>query len=225
MPQSTRSRGVETVVATGTAAALCAGVWLLDHGTDRHTPPRPPAAHAVTTDPRPSAESVPELSPVPMSGRPERVRVPAIGVDAPLTGLGLTGDGALEAPPRDEGEAAGWYEDGTVPGDVGTALVAGHVDTAEGPAVFYRLGALKEGATVLIDRQDGLTATFVVDAVEVYEGPDFPDQRVYGPAARPEIRLITCGGSFDPEAGGYQGNVVVFAHLTGIGRTAEDDAP
>ncbi len=109
---------------------------------------------------------------------------------------------------------AGWYEAGTTPGETGTAIVAGHVDNADGPAVFYRLGALKRGDRVEVDRRDGTVALFTVDAVEVYSARDFPDDKVYGAAPRPELRVITCGGGYSKTTG-YQGNVVVFAHLTG----------
>jgi len=92
--------------------------------------------------------------------------------------------------------------------------VAGHVDNAEGPAVFYDLGALAKGHTIEVDRRDGSVAVFTVDAVEVYDARAFPDEKVYGAADRPELRVITCGGGYSKKTG-YRGNVVVFAHLTG----------
>lgn len=129
-------------------------------------------------------------------------------------GLGLTPTGSLDVPPAAKENLAGWYEAGTTPGETGTAIVAGHVDNADGPAVFYDLGALKKGSTVEVARRDGGTAVFSVDSVEVYDAKDFPDEKVYGAAHRPELRVITCGGGYS-RATGYQGNVVVFAHLTG----------
>ncbi|MET9159442.1 class F sortase, partial [Streptomyces parvulus] len=154
--------------------------------------------------------AAPALPPSP----PDRIRIPAIEVDAPMTGLGLTPSGSLDVPPAEKKNLAGWYEAGTTPGETGTAIVAGHVDNAEGPAVFYRLGALKKGAAIEVDRRDGGVALFTVDAVEVYAADDFPDAKVYGAAHRPELRVITCGGGYSRSTG-YQGNVVVFAHLTG----------
>ncbi|WP_060889192.1 class F sortase, partial [Streptomyces scabiei] len=145
---------------------------------------------------------------------PDRIRIPSLRVDAPLTGLGLTAAGSLDVPPAAKPNLAGWYEAGTSPGERGTSIVAGHVDNADGPAVFFRLGALKRGAVVEVDRRDGGTAVFTVDAVEVYDARDFPDAKVYGAATRPELRVITCGGGYS-RATGYRGNVVVFAHLTG----------
>jgi LPXTG-site transpeptidase (sortase) family protein len=193
-----------------TLLALGSGTWLL-HGAagTPAPPPQPSAAQAATGTDRPGA-AAPALPPSP----PERVRIPSIRVNAPLMGLGLTESGSLDVPPADRKNLAGWYEAGTTPGERGTAILAGHVDNAEGPAVFYDLGALKKGSAVEVDRRDGTVAEFTVDAVEVYEAKDFPDEKVYGAAARPELRVITCGGGYS-RATGYRGNVVVFAHLTG----------
>ncbi|OSZ62312.1 class F sortase [Streptomyces pharetrae CZA14] len=198
-----------TAIAAVTAVALCAGAWLLRDGTTSHAPPQPSAAEAHA-DPAAGRPAAPALPPSP----PDRIRIPAIRVDAPLTGLGLTRTGSLEVPPAGRPDLAGWYEAGTTPGERGTAIVAGHVDNAEGPAVFYGLGALRRGGTIEVDRRDGSVAVFTVDAVEVYQAKNFPDEKVYGPARRPELRVITCGGGYS-RATGYQGNVVVFAHLTG----------
>ncbi|MGW0816003.1 class F sortase [Streptomyces viridiviolaceus] len=198
-----------TAIAAVTAVALCSGVWLLSGGTGTEAPPQPSAAQARSGQAG-EAPAAPALPPSP----PDRIRIPAIGVNAPLMGLGLTGTGSLDAPPPEIKNLAGWYEAGTTPGETGTAIVAGHVDNAEGPAVFYRLGALKKGDTIEADRRDGGVAVFTVDAVEVYAATDFPDEKVYGAAKRPELRVITCGGGYSRSTG-YQGNVVVFAHLTG----------
>lgn len=199
-----------TVIAAVTAAALCCGAWLLHSGAATHAPPQPSAAQAHSGGRQTPQRSAPALPPSP----PDRVRIPAIHVDAPLTGLALTRTGSLDVPPAEKTNLAGWYEAGTTPGETGTAIVAGHVDNADGPAVFYDLGALRKGSTVEVDRRDGSVAVFTVDAVEVYRARDFPDAKVYGPANRPELRVITCGGGYS-KATGYQGNVVVFAHLTG----------
>ncbi|OIJ62608.1 class F sortase [Streptomyces mangrovisoli] len=203
-----RATAGNTVIAAVTAAALCSGAWLLHSGAS-HPPPQPSAAEASAA-PAAGRSAAPALAPSP----PDRIRIPSIRVSAPLMGLGLTASGSLDVPPASEKNLAGWYEAGTMPGEKGTAIVAGHVDNADGPAVFYDLGALKRGATVEVDRRDGSVAVFTVDAVEVYAASDFPDQKVYGAAARPELRVITCGGGYSRSTG-YQGNVVVFAHLTG----------
>ncbi|MCF1506881.1 class F sortase [Streptomyces glomeratus] len=190
-------------------AALCSGVWLLRGAAETQAPPQPSVAQAVA-DTGPGRFVASALPPSP----PDRIRIPSIRVDAPLMGLGLTRTGSLDVPPARYKNLAGWYQAGTMPGETGTAIVAGHVDNTEGPAVFYDLGAVRRGSTIEVDRRDGSTAVFTVDAVEVYAARDFPDQKVYGAAARPELRVITCGGGYSSTTG-YQGNVVVFAHLTG----------
>ena len=197
-----------TAIAAVTVAALCSGAWLLLGGNGEQAPPQPSAAEG-RLNPAEAALGAPALPPSP----PDRIRIPSIRVNAPLTGLGLTKSGSLDVPPAKEKNLAGWYEAGTTPGETGTAIVAGHVDNADGPAVFYRLGALKKGSRIEVDRRDGGVAEFTVDAVEVYKAKDFPDEKVYGAAKRPELRVITCGGGYSKTTG-YQGNVVVFAHLS-----------
>ena len=140
---------------------------------------------------------------------PVRVRVPAIGVDSELLRLGTDAAGVLVPP--DDFDRAGWFADGAVPGDVGPAVVAGHVDSVDGPAVFSRLDELGPGAEVLVDREDGTTARFAVTGVGQYPKRDFPTESVYGPTPRAELRLVTCGGEFDRSRGSYEDNVVVFA--------------
>ncbi|OLZ66554.1 class F sortase [Streptomyces sp. IMTB 2501] len=204
-----RSAGLgDTAIAAVTVVALGSGVWLLDGGAGT-APPQPPAAEG-RPDPGGARLAAPALAPSP----PTRIRIPAIRVNAPLMGLALTPSGSLDVPPTRNKNLAGWYESGTLPGETGTAIVAGHVDNVEGPAVFYSLGALRRDARIEVDRRDGSVAVFTVDAVEVYAARNFPDEKVYGAAARPELRVITCGGGYSKSTG-YQGNVVVFAHLTG----------
>jgi LPXTG-site transpeptidase (sortase) family protein len=142
---------------------------------------------------------------------PTRVRVPGIDVDSPLVRLGVDDDGAL-VPPEDFARA-GWFTEGPAPGEIGPAVIAGHVDSFRGPAVFFRLSELERGDEVLVDRADGTTAHFTVTAVDRYAKDDFPTDQVYGPTPRAELRLITCGGEFDPDARSYRDNVVVSAVL------------
>ncbi|MEV7125779.1 class F sortase [Streptomyces sp. NPDC093260] len=198
-----------TAIASVTVVALCSGAWLLHSAATTNAPPQPAAAEG-TPDPGEERLTAPALPPSP----PTRIRIPSIRVNAPLMGLGLTPGGSLDVPPADDENLAGWYESGTTPGERGTAIVAGHVDNSQGPAVFYDLGALKKGSVIEVDRRDGGVAVFTVDAIEVYQAKGFPDEKVYGAAKRPELRVITCGGGYS-RATGYQGNVVVFAHLTG----------
>ncbi|MEU9477783.1 class F sortase [Streptomyces sp. NPDC048191] len=204
-----RDRLGDTAIAAVTVVALGSGVWLLGGGTGTHAPPQPAAAEG-----RPEPGGARRAAPALVPSAPTRIRIPSIRVNAPLTGLALNRSGSLDAPPAQNKNLAGWYEAGTMPGETGTAIVAGHVDNAEGPAVFYDLGALKRDARIEVDRRDGSVAVFTVDAVEVYAANNFPDDKVYGAASRPELRVITCGGGYS-KTSGYLGNVVVFAHLTG----------
>ncbi|MFF2506930.1 class F sortase [Streptomyces sp. NPDC058067] len=210
MPEKRSRRVSSWVIAAVTALALCLGAWLLRQGTATHGPPQPSAAQAAHSGTGHEPAGAAPLSPSP----PDRVRIPSIQVNAPLMSLGLTPQGSLDVPPPEKKNLAGWYEAGTLPGERGTAIMAGHVDNAEGPAVFYDLGALTRGRTIEVDRRDGSVAVFTVDAVEVYDARAFPDHKVYGAANRPELRVITCGGGYSKQTG-YRGNVVVFAHLTG----------
>ncbi|MFJ4337674.1 class F sortase [Streptomyces sp. NPDC088915] len=203
---SNRSKG------WGVAVAACLGIWLVQNGAETVTPPVPSAAQAFAAGP--SVHTDAAADPLPPSA-PVRLRIPETDVDAPMTRLGLAADGSLDVPPAKDRNLAGWYGGGTAPGAKGTAIVAGHVDNADGPAVFYTLGALKKGHRIEVDREDGRTAVFTVDAVEVYENDAFPDDKVYDEADRAEIRVITCGGGFSKK-NGYQGNVVAFGHLIGV---------
>jgi LPXTG-site transpeptidase (sortase) family protein len=115
-------------------------------------------------------------------------------------------------PPEDFARA-GWFTRGPVPGETGPAVIAGHVDSADGPAVFFRLAELEDGDDVLVDRADGTTVRFTVTSVDRYPKDEFPTEQVYGPTPRAELRLITCGGEFDADARSYRDNVVVSAVL------------
>jgi sortase (surface protein transpeptidase) len=151
--------------------------------------------------------AVPSADP---GGPPTRLRIPAIGVDSPLEPLHLDAHGALTAPSFPH---AGWYADGPAPGDVGPAVLAGHVDSKSGPAVFYRLGALRAGDPVEVQR-DGRWLTFTVVDVRRYPKNAFPTAEVYGPTPDPQLRLITCSGVFDHARHSYLDNTVVYAVAT-----------
>ncbi|MDT0547810.1 MULTISPECIES: class F sortase [unclassified Streptomyces] len=202
------------------AASALIGVFLIYNSVD-----------AASTQPSPSpkkpAASGPVLTPRPETAAPQEVRlgpalprsparhldIPSIGVSAPFTELTLDRSGVLIPPPSDNNNLAGWFNGGPSPGERGNAIVAGHVDTKTGPAVFYPLSTLKSGARVTITRADGIVATFVVDSVETFSKANFPDDRVYGQTPDAQLRLITCGGSYDRTVRDYTANVVVFAHL------------
>ncbi|MFF5970950.1 class F sortase [Streptomyces sp. NPDC012769] len=198
------------------AVVLLVGVHLVRGGAGEwpaEGPPQPVAAAAPGRGGGAAAGSVPD--PLPASA-PVRIRVPAVRVDAPVTRVGLDGGGWIEVPPPYDRGPAGWFTGSVTPGERGTAVVVGHVDTpAGGAAVFYGLGALTRGQRVEIARADGRTAVFTVYGIEVVPQDDFPAERIYGFTGAPELRLITCGGPYAPK-GGYEGNVVVSARLAEV---------
>ncbi len=151
----------------------------------------------------------PHRAPARPAAPPARVEIPAIRVSSTLARLELGPDGRLQAP-ADYG-TAGWYTGGPSPGQPGPAVIAGHLDSNHGPAVFYKLGSLRPGEAVLIVLADGKRLRFVVTGVARYPKDAFPTQAVYGPTPYPALRLITCGGSFDRSSGRYRDNVVVSA--------------
>jgi sortase (surface protein transpeptidase) len=142
---------------------------------------------------------------------PVGLSIPSIDVrSTKIVDLGLQDDGSIEVP-RDA-SAPGWFTPGPSPGQLGPAVIAGHVDSTTGPAVFYRLGQLRPRDRVAVSRADGSVATFSIDRVLTFEKDEFPTRAVYGPTTRAELRLITCSGNYDDDTG-YDSNTVVFAHL------------
>ncbi|MFJ2579788.1 class F sortase [Kitasatospora aureofaciens] len=201
--QQSRSPWPGTLAA---GAAIVLGAWLL-HGGGTGAPPPAPAAGQALSGFAP-VSVIPPLGP----SAPTRIRIPAVRLDAPVTGLGLDADGHLQAPPVTDRNLAGWYRDGATPGQRGTAIIAGHVDTKTGPAVFYHLGALHRGDRIEFVRADGATAVYQLYAIEVHDRKDFPDDRVYRQADDAQLRVITCGGAYSEEHG-YEGNVVAYGFL------------
>ncbi|MFJ3164019.1 class F sortase [Streptomyces kanasensis] len=231
--------------AAATAALVAGGVWWAQDDArsgalrpvaapQQATTPAAPAPgaaggagpRAVRPPPAPTARPTPTAKPPPAPLGPSpaaRLAIPAITIEAPVIGLGLDATGRLRSPPVDDPRLVGWYDGGPTPGEKGTAVAVGHRDTRTGAAVFLDLHSLKRGNTVRVTRLDGLTAVFTVDRVRTYGKEKFPDEEVYGSTGRPELRLLTCGGAFDPKKG-YAANVVVFAHLTDILRAGVDRA-
>ncbi|MFE1287935.1 class F sortase [Streptomyces sp. NPDC058751] len=210
-------------------AGTAASGAVRDAGAASRAPAGKPGAHPPDTRPGGDARG-PRRHPSPAARRPARpapppaplprsratsLRIPSLGVDAPVIGLRLDHRRQLTAPPVDDPKPVGWYTDGPSPGERGTALVVGHRDTRTGPAVFAPIERIRPGARVEARRVDGRTAVYTVDVVRTYAKAHFPDQEVYGDRGRPELRLITCGGAYDRKDG-YAANVVAFAHLTQI---------
>ncbi|MFI2609216.1 class F sortase [Kitasatospora sp. NPDC018616] len=176
----------------------------------------PGPAGGASTAPAGGASAAPAAAPGTPAlkrAKPTRLRIPQIAVDAPFTELGLSPAGQLDAPPPDDKNLVGWYRDGVTPGERGSAVLAGHVDTTKGPAVFLLLSFLLPGNKVEVSRADGTVAVFSVDSVETFAKDAFPDARVYGRTPDAQLRLITCGGTYDKKRRDYLDNVVVFAHL------------
>ncbi|MGK5742452.1 class F sortase [Micromonospora sp. URMC 103] len=212
-----RAAGAAVVVLLALAGAGMIGVSLQENPAPR--PPQPlaqaaPDASGPAEADQP-AEGAPAAAALPRS-TPTTIAIPRIGVDAQIMSLGTNPDGTVQVPPLDQAQLAGWYEPGPSPGEVGNAVIVGHVDSAKlGPAVFFDLGALQPGDTVTVNRQDGRTATFRVDSVKSYPKTSFPTELVYGPSDRPGLRVVTCGGQFDENARSYLNNIIVFASLVG----------
>ncbi|HEV7899105.1 MAG TPA: class F sortase [Planosporangium sp.] len=148
---------------------------------------------------------------------PTRITIPRIGVAAEIMSVGLDKDDRVQPPPLEKAKVAGWYGPGPSPGEIGSAVIVGHVDSrTTGPAVFFRLGALVPGDTIQVTRKDGTAARFTVDGVKAYPKTDFPTDLVYGPADKARLRLVTCGGRFDGRDRSYSDNVIVFATLAPV---------
>lgn len=160
---------------------------------------------------RPPA-SVQAAATVAMPVRPVAVAIPALGVAGPLEDL-VADPNTRELSAPNDPSRAGWYAAGVVPGDQGPAVIGGHVDSRRGPGVFFRLRTLKPGDVIDVTRSDGRTVRFSVIAVALYPKDAFPTQAVYGPTSGPELRLVTCGGTFDRSVRSYEDNVVVDAAL------------
>lgn len=206
-----RSRGRTGLAGVLLLAALVlvsTGATLALRPVAASSPPEPPALigalpEPVKRKPVAVAEIIPEAPP------PARVSIDRLGIESSLVGLKVQGDGILQVP--EDYATAGWHRAGTAPGDVGPAVIVGHVDSYEGPAVFYRLRELQPGDRVTVDRVDGSVLTFEVYGQETVPKDAFPTDRVYGPTDGPELRLVTCGGRFDERARRYDDNVVVYA--------------
>ena len=153
------------------------------------------------------------LATVQHTARPVWLTVPAIGVRTRLVDLGLNKNGTLQVP--ENTAVAGWFTASPRPGAIGSAVIAGHVDSRTGPAVFFWLRTMRRGERIYVGRADGTLAVFTVTSVRMYPKDKFPTAAVYGPVPDAELRLITCGGIFDQSVGSYLSNVVVFARLTG----------
>lgn len=197
------SRRTACVLAVGTllTTAGCSSVTAIPETVPVTTPAAPPS-------PSPAA---PVVTPVPplVASDPVRVVIPALGLDEPLIDLGLAADGAMEVPA--DYDEVGWFTGGGRPGGTGPTVIAAHVDSPTGPAVFRALKDLGAGDVVEVQDADGRTHSYRVTETADYPKSAFPTARVFGATPRDELRLITCGGVFDRDAGSYVDNRVVYA--------------
>lgn len=168
--------------------------------------------------------ATPDFGPSASRSRPVRVSIPGIRLRTErIVSLGLTRSGGLATPANYD--AIGWYRHGPTPGEIGPAVLAGHVDSPSGPAVFWHLGALHRDMVVEVLRADGSVAVFTIDTVRSYSRDQFPTTAVYGSTPRAELRLITCGGSYDDGTDSYSDNVIVFAHLERVLNRGSEPPP
>jgi LPXTG-site transpeptidase (sortase) family protein len=165
-----------------------------------------PAAQARGNTVTPSG-----AAPVVARSAPVALRIPAIDVDVSLSGLGVNPDGTVQVP--DDFQEPGWFRLGPSPGEAGSAVILGHVDSYEGPAVFFRLRSLQAGDQIEVTLANGVVAHFEVDTVAMYPKDDFPAEQVYGSQGDSALQLVTCGGQFDSDAGSYLSNVVASTSL------------
>lgn len=227
-PSNRRGRLIASAAAT---VLLAGGVTTIGLGLHAEPPSSAggtgPAISAHTSAPATATPSPSTGNPAPSAALrpaspdaalpasvPLRVEVPSIGVNAPLISLGKQANGEVETPSGAPGAPGGWYKDSPTPGQTGSAVILGHVNTTNSDVgLFYRLHELTPGQVITVTRADHTAAVFTVDKVDVYHKSNFPTVQVYKNADRPEVRLITCGG-YDPATGQYLDNTVVYAHLT-----------
>ena len=199
------------------AIAFAAGLVVIVGGTagllltHHSTPALRPVAAGVAALPAPTGPIVaPPQSAAAQVARPVSLTIPLIGVKTNLITLGLAAGGAMQVPPSTS-TVAGWFTGSPRPGAVGSSIIVGHVDSKHGPGIFFRLPELQKGDDVFIKRSDGTTAEFRVTEVQEYPKDHFPTDTVYGPTPDAELRLITCGGTFNSVTGHYLSNIIVYA--------------
>jgi hypothetical protein len=231
---STRTRRTRILGATG-AVLLAAGAVTVGAAVlAQQRAPQPPRSAAVSvavvpttaataggTSPTSTSAAATAAARGPILARslPVHLSVPAIRVDSDLAQIGLSPAGEIQTPPLVRDSHAYWLTVSPTPGQVGPATIIGHVDSASyGPGVFFRLGALRQRDTISVTRADGLVAVFAVERVVAYPKAQFPTFAVYGNTDNAALRLITCGGIFDPTAHSYESNIVAYASLVSTHR-------
>lgn len=204
------------------ATVLLAGVGVWQVGAASVAPAGPPPLVAAAPPPTPSPAVRPlravlaRRPPALDRSAPTKIVIPSINLRAALDTVGLLPDGTIETPPYERAHRAAWYRLGPAPGERGAAVLVGHVDSKKAVAVFWYLTKVGPGDEIRVTREDGRTAVFTVTSIEEFAKADFPTDRVYADPDAPQLRLVTCGGRWDPVRGDYPSNVVVFATMAGV---------
>jgi len=214
------SRGQALTVAAVLLVAGTALVGLGLHGSDHPlTAPSPsPGAVQAAVAEAPMVHALATDRSVPLT-----LTIPAIGLTVSVGSLGVNEDGTVQVPSGTE--QPGWFRLGPTPGQIGSSVILGHVDSYLGPGVFFQLRTLAAGDQVDVGLADGVTARFTVNSVAEYSKTSFPAQRVYGSHGSSALQLVTCGGVFDHETGSYLSNIVVYTSLSTVIPGAPIPAP
>lgn len=217
--EASRTTGRSRLATATIWALLLLGLWIWGRATTDASFGGPAPGDVSAADGLfGGREPLPEAhDPLDGVARPVRLDIASLDVHARITRTGLDGSGGVAAPPYSRADTVGWYRPGPKPGEKGVALMVGHVDTDTERAVFYPLSTVDRGTKVRITGADGRVMEFTVESTEVVQGDRFDADRVYGPRVegRAELRLLTCGGTFDRKEHAYTSNVVVSAYLTG----------
>lgn len=197
---------------TAAGILLATGLGCLLASSTRDSAPRAADAGSVSVGTPPTSHVKSASGLATARSVPVRITIPRIHVSSSLGRLGLNADGTVQVPSA-PGQP-GWYRLGPTPGEPGSAVILGHVDSVQGPAVFYQLSALRPGDTLAVQLADGRAAHFRVTAIATYLNADFPAKEVYGSHGYSGLQLVTCGDGFDTSTQEYLGNVVVYTRLT-----------
>ena len=209
---------VRAILAVG-LVMMAVGGFVVVHALTASSQLPPAAAQGIPVSvgtkvpfpPNPASIAAPLSASTPMT-----IVIPAIGVNAPVEKLDLNSNGTVQVPPLDNHNLAGWYDRSVMPGQKGTSVILGHVDDYAGPSVFFNIKNLHKGDAIDVVRADGRTAVFSVDGVQKSAKTSFPTSDVFGSVPYPALRLVTCGGPFDPKTGEYLDSIIVYAHLAGL---------